>query len=767
MLRVAGCAALVITGGWGLGCDEKPEEQEISQFERPQDVALVCYHETDDGLKETLPLPCCKPAGGNIAGYCGGPLLGVTILGFVTQTTTGEVALVDLYEGRVVDQDVRIPFNSFIPVGGQPNDIAATWDGSRVYTANFETGDLSAISVLDSLGPTISPASSIDLGGPAAKIVLSHSASIRDQYAFVTQPTLGRLTVVALDPAQCPGGQPQEQAVGNDALGGCVLGYMRLDAGTGLDHVIEDTSPEGIHPWSIIASDFSPSIFVAGMSGEYIVELDSEVLVEHALALAAPGELGEVALVRRLAIDGYSVRSMAIEPELERWIYAIENETGGILVLDLITEEIVQVNADNPLIDSEVIEVPGKARSIAMIRPQEVSGSDPVFTFNGSFAVVSTTASNLYVIDVDDLNATVTYPHTLRSANPLDPNAPNQMLEGEPLLTMDDQNIAYNERYDYAFLADAGLEDVGCDAGAEFRQKSSYGVHFKCDPRQSNDEIWALFWQGRIGLSGAAVLDESVEAAPGTVAVLDETKDLCRRGLLGPGIYPEIKDSIEYEGDLWVITSEPLPDPLLDGGVADCTEYENKELIYQVKQVIDKNTLLIGNVVPNEFLDVSNIPLPRRECFGQAFSYDIRAYDHWVLEGQKTGRLHHGAFDGQCIPVDPDPEQEERLKWRRSRVFRNAPFFNYYFSFMLKEGELLTESDAGVVDTDVEQEAIPRVSLTFTTAKGFKPLYTTVAANVTDIEVTPELDLILIDQSGQKLFVFDFLRNFAVVDQVD
>lgn len=746
----SGRAALtfaIAAGVLALACEENPPDTVISQFERPQDVALVCFNSVD-GVPEPLPLACCERTGDGAEGYCSGPVVGATVLAFVTQTTPGEVAVVDVDAQAILDQDERIPYNSFVPVGGQPSDIAATWDGQRVYTANFETEDLSVIRVVDSFGPTLSTSTVVEMGGPAARLTIARAPAIRDRFAFVTQPTLGRLAVVALDGADCPDPAASPS--------GCLLGHLRLDAATGIAHAVADDSDEGIAPWAVVASDVTPSLYVGGIAGEYIVEIDSQVLAQQALGLDAPGSLGEEAIVRRIEIEGFTSRALALEPDLERWIYAVENELGGVLAIDLVNGELLPVNADNPLAtDAYSIDLPGRARALGLVRLAEEGDPAPL-TFNGTFAVVSTTQAAVFVIDADDENADPKYPHTLRSGTDWYSAEAESFpaLAGEPVLEGDGTQLSGESGKVYGYFddsADAGVGDAGAacgDEGVEFDPESSYGVHMRCDPRQSSNESWTLTWQGEIGLSGAGVIHPEWGGQPppaGSLVVVDETKDFCAGGLLAGdrgGTYDGVLDGQleSYPGDLLVITSDPTP---ADG--ADCSPFEDGELIYRVAEVLDTNAIRI---------EQRDQPLPTAECFGQAFVYEIRAFEHWVLRGSRTGHLHHGSVDlqGQCIPVDLDPDEEDRVRSKRQRVFEDYEFHNHYFAFTLRsEGGTAAKAD------------IDELTFSFGTQGGFEPLYAVLGNNITDIEPTPDLDLVLVDQAGEGLLLFDLQGEFILI----
>jgi hypothetical protein len=736
------CACLA-----GAACESNPPESAIAQFDRPQDVALVCLNRVESGgeiVPELLPLGCCAKASGSpgVEGWCSGPVAGAVLLAFVTQTTSGEVAVVDLDTLKIIDQDERIPYNSFVPVGGQPGDIAAAWDGSRVYTANLETEDLSVIDVAACFGPTFEPSASIPLHAPAARLVLGRAPEIRDRYAFVTLPTAGQLAVVALDPADCP-------AAGDQPGAGCLLGTLRLDAATGLHHAVPDDSPQGIAPFAIVASDRTPSLYVGGFAGHYLLEIDSAVLVQRALALDEPGPIDDGALVRRIELEEFTTWSLALEPRLERWLYAVENEHGGVLVIDLAAGETLPINAGNPLADHAYsIDVPGRARTVSLLSVSEEDDPGPL-TFSGTFGVVSTTMAAIYVIDADDANADPPLPHTLRAGVDYydEEAAVSPGLVKDPVLLADGTQLSPAMAEKHAFFAepdpDAGLPDCG-EAGAEFQPAAEGGIRFACDVRRSTNERWSLTWEGALGISGAGVIQFEVSDLPaGYLVLADESKNFCSRGLLGRdqgATYDGIPELQGYDGDLLVVTSDPAP-----LGGADCSQFEDVDLVFQVAEVLAPDTLRLVRWK-------SSTPWPDQACFGQALTYEIRAQGHWVLEGTASGHLTHGSADaqGQCVPYSQDPGQEETLRFRRQRVFDGRDFYNAFFSFRIEEGEL---GKVGLESLEFQWE----------TTGGFAPLGSVLGSDMTDIEPTPDWNLVLIDRGGQGLILFDLLDSFQAL----
>jgi hypothetical protein len=761
-----------------IGCEETPPDIDISQFDRPQDVAFVCY---DTLEKQTRPIECCRNTGTVPTSTCPVGLPYAKIYAFVTQTTSGEVAVVDLEQQEIVDQEKRIPYNSFVPVGGQPSDIQAAWEGGMVYTVNFETWDITAIDVVDDENnfsvienPSIEQTTSIDIGGPGARLAIANSPpDNRDRFAFVTQPTENRLAVVALDGASCP----DREASPN----GCLLAWLPLNASAGLE--IADPDAPTILPWSIASSTQTHSLYVSGLEGDFIVEIAGDFLIQEALTLEKPGPLSNNAIIRRIDTGGFTTRSLALEPNLERWIYAIESQTGGIVIIDLVNEQLV-VLADGNL----TLDVPGKALALTLVRLGEDDEDDlpGPLTFNGSFAVVSTTTGQIIVIDVDDENGKMLnpdppyHPHVIRSATDLSSTAevpsfprldgPPDLIAGDyPIIDSDVSKFAVFNIPDGGITTDAGTvldpDLPTCDAAGtvEFRPDYSHGFRFRCDPRQSQRESWKIEWQGPIGLSGAAVVlhDQSSPEETGAVLVMDETRNFCEGGLNVGRFLPE-----SYPGDLFVITSGPSPYRPED--VEPCREiYGDDDLVYQITGVRDPEgrILEVANNTPN----IATIPLPSPTCFTAAFKYEIRAFDHWVVEGSVSGHLYDGdlVYDtdagmGRCVPGPLESEGATQ------RVWQNVPFQNNYFSFTLIPGEYYDPDKKEYILTDPEtgKESSPeQLYFVLLTTGGFSPLTAVMGNAITDLDFTPDFDLVLVDQASEGLIVFDLIHNFGMLGQ--
>ncbi|MCE7890837.1 MAG: hypothetical protein DYH12_14270, partial [Sorangiineae bacterium PRO1] len=113
---------------FGLGCTETPVSLPLRSLERSGEVSFVCA--TSDGV-------------GHDINAC--PDFDSTenrrhLYALVTQTLRGEVAVVDLSAGKVVDLDSSTPGFSFIPIGENPVDIVSTPGGVASFVGVAEVG---------------------------------------------------------------------------------------------------------------------------------------------------------------------------------------------------------------------------------------------------------------------------------------------------------------------------------------------------------------------------------------------------------------------------------------------------------------------------------------------------------------------------------------------------------------------------------------------------------------------------------------------------
>ena len=137
---IAGFAVAVFAIGaavFGASCGQTPVNVPIRTFEGAQKVAVVCLEVNDSN---GTALPTAKPSSQNLCApvppnVVGSPLP-YHLISVVTQTTRGELAVVDLTAGYVVDEDKSTPGINFIPVGKNPTDVAVSPDAMWTYVSS-------------------------------------------------------------------------------------------------------------------------------------------------------------------------------------------------------------------------------------------------------------------------------------------------------------------------------------------------------------------------------------------------------------------------------------------------------------------------------------------------------------------------------------------------------------------------------------------------------------------------------------------------------
>jgi len=126
---VAAIAAAVL-----VACSQTPTSVPIRTFERAQKVDVICLRVFGENAPEALKQEECAPVppdvnGGNLQNQ---------LFALVTQTRRGEIAVVDLSAGTIIDQSQAVPGLNFLPVGALPTDIATTPDGRMAFVASAE-----------------------------------------------------------------------------------------------------------------------------------------------------------------------------------------------------------------------------------------------------------------------------------------------------------------------------------------------------------------------------------------------------------------------------------------------------------------------------------------------------------------------------------------------------------------------------------------------------------------------------------------------------
>jgi hypothetical protein len=123
LLGLVGLLSLATTG-----CSETPVSFPLRSLERSGEVSFVCVGSNGEGYD----INAC-PDFESVENRR-------HLLALVTQTLRGEVAIVDLSDGKVVDLDQSTPGYGFIPVGANPIDIVSTPGGVASFVGVAEVG---------------------------------------------------------------------------------------------------------------------------------------------------------------------------------------------------------------------------------------------------------------------------------------------------------------------------------------------------------------------------------------------------------------------------------------------------------------------------------------------------------------------------------------------------------------------------------------------------------------------------------------------------
>lgn len=188
-LLLSGAVATLGAGAVAIAtasCSQTTTNAPLVTFQRAQRVDVVCLQVftppdvNGNQLSIVPPLPVrqeeCAPVPPNVNGSA----LPYHLFALVTQTARGEVAVVDLTAGNVIDLDRSTPGINFIPVGALPTDIAVTPDAQMFFVAAAEVNKpaIYAIPSTRVLGDSQWPATAGDAGLPPVTLASWPSCSL-------------------------------------------------------------------------------------------------------------------------------------------------------------------------------------------------------------------------------------------------------------------------------------------------------------------------------------------------------------------------------------------------------------------------------------------------------------------------------------------------------------------------------------------------------------------------------------------------------------
>ena len=140
ILGVISAASAVAATAVLFACSQTPTSVPVRTFERAQRMDVACMALYDQAANLAVMEPTGRPQEecAPVPGTLDGNTFQKQLFAFVTQTTRGELAVVNLSAGNLIDQSRATPGVNFLPVGAQPTDVATTPDGKMAFVASAE-----------------------------------------------------------------------------------------------------------------------------------------------------------------------------------------------------------------------------------------------------------------------------------------------------------------------------------------------------------------------------------------------------------------------------------------------------------------------------------------------------------------------------------------------------------------------------------------------------------------------------------------------------
>jgi hypothetical protein len=320
------------------GCSSTPVSVPLRSLERSGGVAFVCVAEPGS-TSPGRPIEQCHPLVAPAAWY---DYSVPHLIGLVTQTARGEVAVVDTTAALVVDQDPGTPGESFIPVGQAPTDIASTSAGTATFVTVADANQpgifaLPTARILPSagkrpLGLTSFPSCSLPAypgrmvivddpalpPPPSSDVPADAQLLLEAQYGtpklLVTFPDLGEIAVIDAQAVL---------AIPDGRFDACPTERFRLRGANGIDP----------RPGAMAYRPDDGRLFIA----------DERAPIIHVLEASSPGALVErEPLLATSAVDPSRVvttSAVAVSPQTlggKRYVYAVDfADSGSIMVFDV------------------------------------------------------------------------------------------------------------------------------------------------------------------------------------------------------------------------------------------------------------------------------------------------------------------------------------------------------------------------------------------------------------------------------------------------
>ncbi len=321
-------------------------------FVRPERVAFACVRTTKAGEQLPVPLEQCSPCKGHTDAHA--------LVAFVTQTTRGELAAVDLKTNRVIDTQTTVPGFTFVPVGESPTAVVVpTQAPEHTYVVHVGSSDLRVLDTASLLGTTgvlTATRAAIPLGmmvdgqwreAEPTDMVLSTD----EQMLVIAAPRLhGVLVVQVADIARVLRGEidPADVVQTLIPLTG-LTAATTVTTASGSDRYsvtceIPPAQPsQDVPPFEQAATttEAEPVALALDADNNRVLVADAALPIIHAIDLATLTVLSEGG--RPLFVTGVPTLDVAVSPAVpvspddvvsERYIYAIDAEQRDVLVIN-------------------------------------------------------------------------------------------------------------------------------------------------------------------------------------------------------------------------------------------------------------------------------------------------------------------------------------------------------------------------------------------------------------------------------------------------
>lgn len=719
-LAVPAMAALAV----GLfACSSNTSTGNPRTFNRPVQAAFACL-DTTTGVPRSL-ADCITGASG------------IAMHALVLQEARGEVAAVDLVSRLVIDSDRGVPGYSFVPVSALPTSILVPRNSPQcAFVASAGENGVDAIDLRRFRRQSAEIAEtfpSAELPGQPSAMVLSPL----EDALWISLPERGSVVRVALD--GCTFGAQNEIM-----LDTTVPAATSWDGSGDLSRICPTTGFTGAAPAIVAPRTYTATTPAARPQalevGRELLVGDANLPLIHRIDFDTQTVLPSIATgapIRELVATPAVPNSLdALDPTRSRFIYAIDESDGTVMVVDYSDPASAGFGAIIPVGPEGVVR-PDRlpflsgARTLAVITPS-YDAEDPfarvcnptlslasgavapgVTALRGVFVSVGLTDSTVRFVDIFDTDSPCRG-RTIPGVTDCDGNESfvyirrhrQRMGEARRVVGVTASEVSFildgapvrvtNESPD----AGLGLTRLSCpDFALEpiFGQSESMGlVCGHADPYAALSELWSAQWNGPLlaTVSSSGRLHED-----GENIVLDSTVDFCEAGALGAENMALATATAPERGAADVIRiSSTISNAMLEsdercqivagieGSSRNARPIEvpilsthagvaGLGLPFRGRLVFDPDAVVLSRTSPTvvTMRDVLR-------CVGREFvRFDVRVRDAFAIAGSRSGQLHRVVADtnAQCVV---DETQDVR---RLSRVKVGQPFTNGALAFQV------------------------------------------------------------------------------------